>query len=93
MEEEYFFKRKVEILVGGKYRLLKKIGDGSFTEIYEGLPVTFFKVGDNEDLVEKLLNFNKSNLPDGLRDIINITYSYRIVANTIIQTIEKDLKS
>lgn len=64
-----------------------------FKEIYEGLPVTFFKVGDNEDLAEKLLNFSESNLPDGLRDIINKTYCYRIVANTIIQTIEKDLKS
>lgn len=64
-----------------------------FEEIYEGLPVTFFKVGDNEYLAEKLLNFSESNLPDGLRDIINKTYCYRIVANTIIQTIEKDLKS
>ena len=64
-----------------------------FEEIYEGQPVTFFKVGDNEDLAEKLLNFSESNLPDGLRDIINKTYCYRIVANTIIQTIEKDLKS
>lgn len=64
-----------------------------FEEIYEGLPVTFFKVGDNEDLAEKLLNFSETNLPDGLRDIINKTYCYRIVANTIIQTIEKDLKS
>ena len=39
MEENYFFKRKVEIIVGGKYRLLRKIGDGSFTEIYEGIDI------------------------------------------------------
>ena len=39
MAENYFFKRKVEILVGGKYRLLRKIGDGSFTEIYEGIDI------------------------------------------------------
>ena len=64
-----------------------------FKEIYGGLPVTFYKVGNHEDLVEKLLNFEESNLQDGLRDIINKTYSYGIVANTIIQTIEKGLKS
>ena len=64
-----------------------------FKEIYEGLPVTFFRVGNHEDLAEKLLNSKKSSLQDGLRDKINETYSYGIVANTIIQTIEKDLKS
>lgn len=64
-----------------------------FKEIYEGLPVTFFKVGDNEDLAKILLNFKRTSLPDGLRDKINKTYSYGIVTNTIIQTIEKDLKS
>ena len=36
MDENIFFKRKVEIIVGGRYRIIKKIGDGSFTEIYEG---------------------------------------------------------
>ena len=39
MEEEFFFKRKVEIMVGGKYLLLKKIGDGSFTQIFEGIDI------------------------------------------------------
>ena len=64
-----------------------------FEEIYQDLPVTFFKVGDNEDLAEKLLRVKESASTDGLWDIINKTYSYGIVANTIIQTIEKDLKS
>ena len=64
-----------------------------FKEIYWGLPVTFFKVGDNEDLAEILVNFKESSIHDGLRDIINKTYSYGIVANIIIQAINKDLKS
>lgn len=64
-----------------------------FKEIYQDLPVSFFKVGDNEDLAKKLIGFKESNLQDGLQNIINKTYSYGIVANTIIQKIEKDLKS
>lgn len=64
-----------------------------FKEIYDGLPVTFFKVGDDEDLSEKLLTFKECSLPDGIQDRINKSYSYGIVANAIIQTIEKDLKS
>ena len=62
-----------------------------FKEIYDGLPVTFFKVGDDEDLSEKLLTFKARSLPDGIQDRINKLYSYGIVANAIIQTIEKDL--
>lgn len=62
-----------------------------FKEIYDGLPVTFFKVGDDEDLSEKLLTFKEFCLPDEIQDRINKTYSYGIVTNTIIQTIEKDL--
>ena len=36
MRDNFFFKKKVDIRVGGKYRILKKIGEGSFNEIYQG---------------------------------------------------------
>ena len=49
MEENYFFQRTVEIIVGGKYRLLKKIGDGAFTQIYEGCDIF-----DNSKIAIKL---------------------------------------
>lgn len=49
MKENYFFKRKVEILVGGKYQLIKKIGDGAFTEIFEGIDIF-----DNSKIAIKL---------------------------------------
>ena len=39
MDDNFFLKRKVEIIVGGKYRLIKKIGGGAFTEIYEGIDI------------------------------------------------------
>ena len=39
MEENFFFKKQIEIMVGGKYRVIKKIGDGAFTEIYEGIDI------------------------------------------------------
>ena len=32
-------RRSVEIRVGGRYRLGKKIGAGSFGEIYEGIDI------------------------------------------------------
>ena len=49
MDDNFFLKRKVEIIVGGKYRLIKKIGDGAFTEIYEGIDIF-----DNSKLAIKL---------------------------------------
>ena len=39
MEENFFFKKQIEIMVGGQYRVIKKIGDGAFTEIYEGIDI------------------------------------------------------
>ena len=49
MDDDYFFKKKVEIMVGGKYRLMKKIGGGAFTEIFEGIDVL-----DNSKIAIKL---------------------------------------
>ena len=49
MKEDFFFKRKVEIIVGGKYFILKKIGEGSFTQIYEGVDIF-----DNSKVAVKL---------------------------------------
>ena len=45
-------KRTVEIRVGGRYRLGKKIGAGSFGEIYEGQDIY-----NNSDVAIKLVNF------------------------------------
>ncbi len=38
-EDNYVVQRTVEIRVGGRYRLGKKIGVGSFGEIYEGADI------------------------------------------------------
>jgi len=49
MSENNYSKRTVEIRVGGRYRLGKKIGSGSFGEIYEGTDIF-----DNSDVAIKL---------------------------------------
>ena len=49
MKDTFFFKKKVDIRVGGKYRLNKKIGDGSFNEIYQGSDIF-----DNTEVAIKL---------------------------------------
>ena len=48
-----FCKRTVEIRVGGRYRLGKKIGTGSFAELYEGTDIF-----DNSDVAIKLESNN-----------------------------------
>ncbi len=57
-----------------------------FKEIYKNLPVTFFKVGDSEDLTQKLSQVysDKSRLPE-----FDHIYSYKNSANLILKTIEK----
>ena len=49
MKDTFFFKKKVDIRVGGKFRLNKKIGDGSFNEIYQGSDIF-----DNTEVAIKL---------------------------------------
>ena len=49
MKEAFFFKKKVDIRVGGKYRISKKIGDGSFNEIFQGSDIF-----DNTEVAIKL---------------------------------------
>ena len=49
MKDTFFFRKKVDIRVGGKYRIRKKIGDGSFNEIYQG-----YDIFDNSEIAVKL---------------------------------------
>jgi len=54
-------RRSVEIRVGGRYRLGKKIGAGSFGEIYEGVDIfseqeVAIKLVTNETLFKFLNN-------------------------------------
>ena len=49
MKDSFFFKKKVDIRVGGKYRIIKKIGDGAFNEIYQGSDIF-----DNSEVAIKL---------------------------------------
>lgn len=49
MKTNFFFKKKVDIRVGGKFRILKKIGDGAFNEIYQGSDIF-----DNSEIAIKL---------------------------------------
>ena len=49
MKNIFHFKKRVDIRVGGKYRICKKIGDGSFNEIYKGNDIF-----DNSEIAIKL---------------------------------------
>jgi serine/threonine protein kinase len=49
MKTNFFFKKKVDIRVGGKFRIRKKIGDGAFNEIYQGSDIF-----DNSEIAIKL---------------------------------------
>jgi len=49
MKTNFFFKKKVDIRVGGKFRINKKIGDGAFNEIYQGSDIF-----DNSEIAIKL---------------------------------------
>lgn len=58
-----------------------------FKEVYAELPVTFFRVGDVEDLADKLFSYKADKLPAEIRTEINKRYSYKKVVNTILKNI------
>ncbi len=53
-----------------------------FKEIYEGLPVTFFKTGDSEDLAEKIWEVWNDESPLGK---VERKYSYKKTAQMILE--------
>lgn len=58
-----------------------------FKEIYSGLPVVYFKYDDAGDLADKLISHACYDLPVDIQDKINKMYSYKKVAETIIEQI------
>lgn len=62
-------------------------------EIYEELPVTFFKTGDIEDLTNKLLSYKKNTeeVFNYARKTIDRKYNFSITANKILETIKTNL--
>lgn len=58
-----------------------------FKEIYNYLPVTFFKTGNEEDLNKKLFEIKKIKDIENLRKEILSIYSYDCVAKNIINNI------
>lgn len=62
-----------------------------FKEIYNELPVIFFKCCDADDLAEKMLMIKEKGLILDTKKLINKKYSYSNVANAIIKFIERTL--
>jgi glycosyltransferase involved in cell wall biosynthesis len=62
-----------------------------FKEIYTDFPVIFFRVGDSDDLKNKLLVLLKNKEPETieLSESLKNKYSFQKVASTILNTIEK----
>ena len=61
-----------------------------FKEIYKEFPVTFFEVGNVENLTSILLNYTQYCLPDNLKDKLLAKYSYSKVAQSIIHSISSN---
>ncbi|MEG9429317.1 MAG: glycosyltransferase [Christensenellaceae bacterium] len=59
-----------------------------FKEIYSDLPVTFFKVGDAEDLKDKILN--ESPYVENVREIIDKKFNYAVCARNILSRLESE---
>ncbi len=75
----------LEALTVGTHAIISDIE--VFKEIYGDLPVTFFKVGDSEDLSKKMLEFDGSIEID--REKIDDKYSYSKSAETIIEALKR----
>ncbi|MCR5456144.1 MAG: glycosyltransferase family 4 protein [Bacteroidales bacterium] len=54
-----------------------------FKELYGDLPVTFFNVGNIDDLTNAMLNFESKNHIDISKDMLNKKFSYRDVVDSI----------
>lgn len=54
-----------------------------FQEIYEKLPVTFFKKENSQDLAEKIMNSYNSTVPEILENPYSFERTYKIIINTI----------
>lgn len=79
----------LEALSSGTAALISDIP--VFREIYQKLPVTFFKAGDSDDLCQKLLSLSKES-PSKINteDIVNF-YSYSRSAKKIIEVMGNKL--
>ncbi len=62
-----------------------------FKELYGDLPVTFFQVGNIDDLANAMLNLKRNNNINDSKDALQERFSYRHVADTIINTIRNDV--
>ncbi|WP_407429159.1 glycosyltransferase family 4 protein [Treponema sp.] len=62
-----------------------------FKEIYQDLPVTFFKAGDSEDLCRKLLLCSDEPFSEEENSLIQNKYSYKDSAKKIIEVMRRKL--
>ena len=62
-------------------------------EIYIDLPVTFFQTGNAKDLADKLIKYKRNTMMefDSAKRIIDNKYNFNLTANTILETIKKNL--
>ncbi len=60
-------------------------------EIYEDLPVTFFNVGDVDDLVDKLMNYNPTTMSLSMvRLKIDSQYNFARTATIILERLQRN---
>lgn len=61
-----------------------------FKELYYDIPDCFFKVGNSEDLAERLLSFKPNSHLKELKTVLLERYNYRYTADMILDTIVKN---